>query len=364
MASHRKPRGRTTTRMIGAQSPAVGLTTAAVASMTFLSAQGAGAAPVADSAPGAGPSVEEVQRKVDDLYRQAGTATRRYGPAKEAVGRQDEASWRTRPLDGTRGALGGHAAPQHRPGAPLVAEGRAKAAGQLETARRPESPADSQAVPRTAKSTVQAKLVRAGALLDRLTDRAGERAVAVAEGPGPALPGAPATTGGAFGTGGGLSGTDGDTGGDSSGTGGTGGGTAGAGGSSYGDAYGGTAETGDPAYAAKAGKVLAFARAQVGKPYVRGAAGPSSYDCSGLTQAAWKAAGVELPRTTGGQAEAGRRVASGELLPGDLVFFHDDGGHVGIYAGDGRMIHAPRPGGTVREEPVARLPLHGAVRPA
>ncbi|MEU3447014.1 C40 family peptidase [Streptomyces thermolilacinus] len=355
--------------MIGAHAPAVGLTTAAVASMTFLSAQGAGAAPVTGPAPGAGPSVEEVQRKVDDLYRQAGTATRRDGPAKEAAApKPDEAAWRTRPLDGARGALGGHAAPPHRPGAPLSVEGRAKATRQVEAARRPESPADSQAALRTAKRTVQAKLARAGTLLDRLvTD--GERAAAVPEAPGPALPGAPATTGDAYGTDGGVSGTGGGTGVGLSGTGGDpsgrGGGTAGAGGAAHGDTYGGgTAGAGDRAYAAKAGKVLAFARAQVGKPYVRGAAGPSSYDCSGLTQAAWKAAGVDLPRTTEGQAEAGRRVAPGELLPGDLVFFHDDGSHVGIYAGDGRMVHAPRPGGTVREEPVARLPLHGAVRPA
>ncbi|MEU2180045.1 C40 family peptidase [Streptomyces thermolilacinus] len=347
MASHRKPRGRTTTRLIGAPSPAVGLTTAAVASMTFLSAQSAGAAPVDGPAPGAGPSVEEVQRKVDDLYRQAVTATQRYGPAKEAADRQqDEAAWRTRPLDGTRGAPGGRAAPQHRPGAPLLAEGRVKATRQVEAARRAESPAVSQAALRTAKRTVQAKLARAGALLDRLTDHERERATAVAEGPGPALPGAPATTGDAFGTGGGLSGA----GGDAFGTGGTG--------------VGGTAGAGDRAYAAKAEKVLAFALAQVGKPYVRGAAGPSSYDCSGLTQAAWKAAGVDLPRTAEGQAEAGRRVASGELLPGDLVFFHDDGSHVAIYAGGGRMIHAPSPGGTVCEEPVGHLPLHGAVRPA
>ncbi|CAL9507527.1 hypothetical protein SUDANB37_03597 [Streptomyces sp. enrichment culture] len=358
--------------MIGAHAPAVGLTTAAVASVTFLSAQGAGAAPVAGPAPGAGPSVEEVQRKVDDLYRQAGTATRRYGPAGEAPDRkQDEAAWRTRVLDGTRGALGGHAAPPHGPGAPLLAEGGAKATRRVEAARGLESPADSQAALRTAKRTVQAKLARAGTLLDRLvTD--GERAAA-AEGPGPALPGAPARPGDAYGADGGLTGAGGGTGaglsgagGDPSGTGGgTGGGLTGAGGAALGDAYvGGTAGAGDRAYAVKAGKVLAFARAQVGKPYVRGAAGPSSYDCSGLTQAAWKAAGVDLPRTAEGQADAGRRVAPGELLPGDLVFFHDDGSHVGVYAGDGRMVHAPRPGGTVCEEPVARLPLRGAVRPA
>nr|WP_318206014.1 NlpC/P60 family protein [Streptomyces sp. SCL15-4] len=120
------------------------------------------------------------------------------------------------------------------------------------------------------------------------------------------------------------------------------------------------------AYATKAGKAVAFARAQLGKPCVWGAAGPGSYDCAGLTQAAWKSAGVTLPRTAPAQAGAGTPVPPAEARAGDLVFFHDGAGHVGLCTGDGMMIHAPRPGAYVREEPVAALggsAVHSVVRP-
>ncbi|MBK3568282.1 C40 family peptidase [Streptomyces sp. MBT62] len=121
------------------------------------------------------------------------------------------------------------------------------------------------------------------------------------------------------------------------------------------------------AAAALARQAVAFARAQVGKPYVVGAAGPGSYDCSGLAQAAWKAAGVALPRGTTDQANAGTTVPLVDAQPGDLVFFHDDVSHVGVYAGDGMMIHAPKPGAYVREESVhygdASI-IHRVVRPA
>ncbi|WP_258055762.1 C40 family peptidase [Streptomyces sp. Ru62] len=118
-------------------------------------------------------------------------------------------------------------------------------------------------------------------------------------------------------------------------------------------------------YATKARKAIAFARAQVGKPCVWGAAGPGSYDCAGLTQAAWKSAGVTLPRTAREQADVGTPVAPAEAGPGDLVFFHDDAGHVGLCTGDGMMIHAPRPGAYVREEPVSGIgaAVHSVVRP-
>ncbi|MFI6401233.1 C40 family peptidase [Streptomyces sp. NPDC050548] len=121
------------------------------------------------------------------------------------------------------------------------------------------------------------------------------------------------------------------------------------------------------AAAALAQQAVAFARAQVGKPYVWGAAGPGSYDCSGLTQAAWKAAGVALPRATAAQSNAGTTVHLADAQPGDLVFFHDDASHVGVYVGDGTMIHAPKPGAYVREESIhygdASL-IHSVVRPA
>lgn len=102
----------------------------------------------------------------------------------------------------------------------------------------------------------------------------------------------------------------------------------------------------------------------MGKPYVWGATGPDSYDCSGLTQAAWKAAGISLPRTTWDQVKVGTTVTTANAQPGDLVFFYDDISHVGIYIGDGKMIHAPKPGANVRVESIYYMPIHSVVRPA
>jgi len=91
---------------------------------------------------------------------------------------------------------------------------------------------------------------------------------------------------------------------------------------------------------------LNFAFAQKGKPYQYGAEGPNSYDCSGLTMKAWAAAGVNITRTTNSQYAATKRVAKSDLQPGDLVFFSNLG-HVGLYIGNGQMIHAPSTGKTV-----------------
>jgi cell wall-associated NlpC family hydrolase len=82
------------------------------------------------------------------------------------------------------------------------------------------------------------------------------------------------------------------------------------------------------------------ARAQVGKPYEYGAAGPDSYDCSGLTQYAYRSAGIELPHSSRQQSEMGTPVARADLQPGDLVFFYEPVSHVGIYVGDGQMVDA------------------------
>lgn len=114
----------------------------------------------------------------------------------------------------------------------------------------------------------------------------------------------------------------------------------------------------------RAALAVGYAYEALGKPYVWGATGPSAYDCSGLTQAAWKAAGVSLPRTSYTQINAGRRVARHQLAPGDLVFFYSGISHVGLYIGGGRMIHAPRPGAPVRVAPVDEMPFAGAARPA
>ncbi|WP_179892427.1 C40 family peptidase [Streptomyces sp. rh34] len=395
LASHRKPRAkvRTTT-------PAVGLTTAALASVTLLSTQSATAAPAEPK-----PAVEEVQKKVDALYRQAGTATQEYNRAKAASASQrtkvdtllSDVAKRAEKINEARRALGSYAAAQYRNGgiAPAatffladnpqgyfdqsrlmdraterqqkaVAEVRTQQATaakkRAEAVKSLETLTETQATLASSKKDVQTKLTEARSLLSRLTAEekarlaelerkkeaeAKEKAAKLAarqaaeakeraEAEEKAREEAAKESGGGSGTGPG-SGTGTDPG---SGT--------------------GT----DSGYAAKAEKVLAFARAQIGKPYVWGASGPSSYDCSGLTQAAWREAGVTLPRTTWDQVEVGTRVATSNLIPGDMVFFYDDISHVGIYKGDGMMIHAPKPGANVREESIYSMPIYGSVRPA
>lgn len=383
LASHRKP--RTPVRKTG---PAVGLTTVALASVTLLSTQSALAAPAPK------PSIEDVQKKVDDLYRQAGTATQQYNQAKEATTKQrskvdtllDNVAQRTEKLNTARRTLGTYAAAQYRGGAlaptatffladdpqsffdqthlmdrmterqtravsdfrtqqAKASEQRAEAVASLETLT------ESQTTLRTSKQNVQTKLSEARGLLSKLTaeekvrlaelerkkaavakrkaeELAKKQAAAKAEADRKAEKAAKES---------------------GSGTG-TGAGT-------------GTGSGSDAEASTKAEKVMAFARAQIGKPYVWGATGPSSYDCSGLTQAAWKAAGVDLPRTTWDQVNVGTRVATADLQPGDLVFFYDDISHVGIYKGDGMMIHAPKPGANVREESIYYMPIYGSVRP-
>jgi cell wall-associated NlpC family hydrolase len=112
----------------------------------------------------------------------------------------------------------------------------------------------------------------------------------------------------------------------------------------------------------RAAAALQFAYAQIGKPYEWGATGPGSFDCSGLTGAAWRAGGVSLPRVSQDQWNAGQHVAKSDLQPGDLVFFSNLQ-HVGIYIGGGKMIHAPRTGKNVEILPIDYMPYVGAVRP-
>ncbi|MEL5960933.1 NlpC/P60 family protein [Streptomyces sp. CLV115] len=379
MASHRKPRTRVRTT-----APAVGLTTAALASVTLLSTQSAVAAP--DPKPG----IEDVQKKVDDLYRQAGTATQQYNRAKEASTAQrakvdallDDVAERADKLNDARRTLGNYAAAQYRSGSitpnatffladdpqsyfdqsqlmdrmtsrqqSAITDFRtqqAKAAKKRsEAVRSLETLTTTQATLRTSKQDVQKKLGEARTLLSKLTaeekarlaeierkkeaeaerkarELAKQQAAAKAEADRKAEEAAKESGGG-------------------SGT--------------------GTGSGSDSGSTTKAAKVLDFARAQIGKPYVWGATGPASYDCSGLTQAAWKAAGVDIPRTTWDQVKIGTRVATADLRPGDLVFFYDDISHVGIYKGDGMMIHAPKPGANVREESIYYMPIYGSVRP-
>ncbi|WP_327115528.1 NlpC/P60 family protein [Streptomyces sp. NBC_01341] len=375
LASHRKQRTRVRTT-----TPAVGLTTAALASVTLLSATSATAAPVKPK-----PSIEEVQKRVDALYRQAGTATQEYNQAKSASAEQrskvdallEAAARRADKLNETRRELGSYAAAQYRSGAvaptatffladdpqsyfdqdqlmarmtsrqqKTVTEFRTQqkeaAAKRVEATKSLETLTESQASLRTSKQQVQTKLTEARSLLSELTAEEKARLAELerkkeAEAKRKAEDLARKQT------------------------------AADKAESVRADEATAKQDTGtgsDSGYASKAEKVLAFARAQIGKPYVWGATGPSSYDCSGLTQAAWKAAGVDLPRTTWDQVEVGTRVATANLKPGDLVFFYDDISHVGIYKGDGMMIHAPKPGANVREESIYYMPIYGSVRPA
>ncbi|MFI8197358.1 NlpC/P60 family protein [Streptomyces sp. NPDC085942] len=391
LASHRKPRtkARSTTS-------AVGLTTVALASVTLLSTQSATAAPAEPK-----PAIEEVRKKVDALYRQAGAATQEYNRAKAASGTQrkkvdallSDVAERTERINEARRALGSYAAAQYRSGgiAPTatffladdpqgyfdqsrlmaraterqqkaVSEFRTQQASaakkRAEAVKSLEALTETQATLASSKKAVQSKLTEARGLLSRLTAEekarlaelerrkeaeAREKAARLAarqaaEAKERAAAEEKAREEAAKGTGGGSGG-------------GTGTGT-------------GSGSDAGSGYAAKAEKVLAFARAQIGKPYVWGATGPSSYDCSGLTQAAWREAGVTLPRTTWDQVEFGTRVATADLRPGDLVFFYDDISHVGIYKGEGMMIHAPKPGANVREESIYSMPVYGSVRPA
>ncbi|MFD0369047.1 NlpC/P60 family protein [Streptomyces sp. NPDC059071] len=110
-------------------------------------------------------------------------------------------------------------------------------------------------------------------------------------------------------------------------------------------------------------EALRFAVRQIGKPYEWGAEGPDTYDCSGLTQQAWAAAGREIPRTSEEQWAVLPRVPLDRLRPGDLVVYFAEATHVALYLGDGLVVHAPRPGARVKVSPIAANPLLGAVRP-
>jgi peptidoglycan DL-endopeptidase CwlO len=113
----------------------------------------------------------------------------------------------------------------------------------------------------------------------------------------------------------------------------------------------------------RAGAAVRYALAQVGDAYVYGAAGPSAFDCSGLTMMAWAQAGVSLPHSSGAQMGSGSHVSQSQLQPGDLVFYYSPVSHVGIYIGNGQIVHAANPSSGVRVAPVNSMPYSGAVRP-
>ncbi len=111
------------------------------------------------------------------------------------------------------------------------------------------------------------------------------------------------------------------------------------------------------------GPAVAYAKAQVGKSYVYGAMGPDSFDCSGLTMAAWKQAGVSLPHSSSAQYASGQQISESELQPGDLVFYYSPISHVGMYIGDGQIVNALNPGSGVQISGLHDMPYSGAVRP-
>ncbi|WP_370414463.1 NlpC/P60 family protein [Streptomyces fradiae] len=360
MAAHRRPKQSP----LGGQAVRTAATLALASAATATVFEGSGhAAP--------NPTPAQVKAQVDRLYEEAEVATEKYNGAKEQADAaragfdrlRDEAARRTERLNRSRDALGAVAAAQYRSGGldPAIQLALTSDPDQyLERAALAEKAGDRQAAALTAvrreltavrqlraqsegrltelraheaelrrqKTTVQTKLDAARTLLARLT--AEERAryeAAVAAGSHDA-----------------------------------------AGASSAGPAAAdradraGTLRGPISAPTSRAAAAISFARAQLGKPYVWGATGPSAYDCSGLTQAAWRAAGVSLPRTTYTQINAGRRVSRSELAPGDLVFFYSGISHVGLYIGGGQMIHAPRPGAPVRVAPIDEMPFAGATR--
>lgn len=117
-----------------------------------------------------------------------------------------------------------------------------------------------------------------------------------------------------------------------------------------------------PAKQPAAKKVVAAALGKVGSSYRYAQAGPNAFDCSGLTSYAWKQAGVTLPRSSSSQFSAGRKLAKSDLQPGDLVFYYSPISHVGIYIGDGRIVHAANPRTGVATTSLNSMPYSGAVR--
>ncbi|MGI5212501.1 NlpC/P60 family protein [Plantactinospora sp. CA-290183] len=112
-----------------------------------------------------------------------------------------------------------------------------------------------------------------------------------------------------------------------------------------------------------AGKAVKYACAQIGKPYVWGADGPNSFDCSGLTSAAWRQAGISLPHSARQQRGVMKRVSRSDLRPGDLVFYYADLSHVGMYVGDGWIVHASRAGVPIKMKRVDDGQIHSFGRP-
>ncbi|RMB87180.1 NlpC/P60 family protein [Streptomyces shenzhenensis] len=343
MASHRRPKQPSRTRVTV-------LTTAAAAAVA-LSAQAANAAPSEKL------SKDEVKAKVDTLYEQAEQATEKYNGAKEKQEKlqkeistiQDNVARGQEDLNKLRDGLGTMASAQYRSGGidPSVqlflssdpddyldkastldqlssqqVEGLKKIQDkQRELAQQRTEATDKLkdlAATRTElgkkKKEVQGKLGEAQRLLNSLTAK--EKAALAAEQDRASRSSAERVNLG----------------------------------------------TSTPA-SGRAAAAFAAAQSKLGTPYVYGATGPSSFDCSGLTSWAYAQAGVGLPRVSQAQANAGQRLYSqSQLQVGDLVIFYGDQHHVGLYAGNGQVLHAPRTGTVVRYESINNMPFQFGVR--
>ncbi|MFF7728401.1 NlpC/P60 family protein [Streptomyces sp. NPDC008001] len=363
-ATHRKPRQHPFTS--STVRTAAGLALAGAATVTAFDGTAHAAPP---------PSAAQLRSQADRYYREAEEATERYNGAKEKADRaeaaleglRDRAARKAEQLNAARNALGSYAAAQYREGgmpasvqlilssspgqylerAALAGQAgsrQAAAVGRYERDARELQQVREAAGTRLAelkheqaglarhKHEVEGKLAEARRVLAELPD---EERAAVERGDAPgAVHGATAARADRSDPRDGL-----------------------------GDALRDGVQNALQAPTERAARAVAFAYSALGKPYVWGATGPAAFDCSGLTQAAWQAAGVSLPRTTYTQINAGRRISRSALAPGDLVFFYSGISHVGLYIGGGKMIHAPHPGAPVRVAPVDEMPFAGASRP-
>jgi peptidoglycan DL-endopeptidase CwlO len=121
--------------------------------------------------------------------------------------------------------------------------------------------------------------------------------------------------------------------------------------------------TAAPPASGRAAQAVAFAEAQVGKPYIPAGVGPYGFDCSGLTMAAWATAGVKMSHGSRDQYNEFPKVSLKDIQVGDLVIYYSSMHHVGIYVGGGTIVHAPQPGQKVSYAPIAMMPIAGIVRP-
>ncbi len=342
MASHRRPKQPSRTR--------VTVLTATAAAAVAVTAQSAQAAP-------SKPSVDEVKAKVDKLYEEAEHATEKYNGAKEKqetlqkqIGNlQDTVARGQGKLNDLRDDLGSMATAQYRNGGvdasiqlflssdPDDYLDKASTLDQLST-KQTEALDDIQSKQRSLeqkreeartklddladtrkelgskKEKIQGKLSEARDLLNTLT--AEQRAAMEAEEARANRAAADRVDLG----------------------------------------------SGVPA-SQRASAALSAAQSKIGSPYVWGATGPNSFDCSGLTSWAYAQAGASLPRTSQAQANAGTRIGSTSALqPGDLVLFYGDLHHIGLYAGNGQILHAPKPGASVRYESINNMPFMFGVR--